>query len=277
MPSWLEDLLGFNPLIQAGCAVWNWAMKIVLMQFSLSPLSIGGGEPWNDVANNIYPSFLAVGSTLVCIWCMVAFCRESVDIRQAFTQEKAIFIFIKVVVTNFIMVSALSWLPSFYEMATGLTPVDMEAVEFDATEIGMDSGGILALTQLTTWLLSLVFLIAAAVCGFTIIFTVYRRVIDLLLLIPMAPIALSSAAGGMEISRSAGAWTRTFLSTNFQIVVMGLALRIGTRVIGNGTILTEQVSIDFAFIHIFEMVFCMVLLVGLVKGAEGLLKRAFAL
>ena len=277
MPSWLEDLLGFNPLIQVGCAVWNWCMKIVLMQFTMSPLSIAGGEPWKDVAENIYPTFLAAGSTLVCIWCMVAFCRESVDIRQAFTQEKAVFIFVKVIIANFAMVSALSWLPSIYAMASGLTPADMDTVEFDATEIGMDSGGIFALTQLTTWLLSLVFLVAAAVCGFTIIFAVYRRVIDLLLLIPMAPLALSSAAGGMGISRSAEAWVRTFLSTNFQIVVMGLALRIGSKVIGNGTILTEQVSIEFSFIHIFEMVFCMVLLVGLVKGAEGLLKRAFAL
>ena len=132
---------------------------------------------------------------------------------------------------------------TFFQMASGLTLADFQAVEFDATEIGLDSGGILALTQLTTWILSLVFLIAAAVCGLTIIFTVYRRVIDLILLVPMAPIALSFAAGGNGVSRSASAWLRTFMATNFQIAVMGLALRVGCKVIGNGTILTEQVSI----------------------------------
>ena len=277
MPSWMEDLLGFNPLLKAGCAVWNWCMKLVALQFTTSPVSIAGGEPWADMAGNIYPVFLSAGATLVCIWCLVAFCRESVDLRQAFTSEKGIYILIKVIAANYVMTTALSWFPAFFAMASGLTVADFQAMEFDATEIGLDSGGIFALTQLSTWILSLIFLIAAAVCGFTIIFTVYRRVIDLILLVPMAPIALSSAAGGAGVSRSASAWLRTFLAANFQIVVMGIALRVGCKVIGNGTILTGQVTVEFAFLHIFEMCFCMVLLVGIVKGAEGLLKRAFAL
>lgn len=277
MPSWMEELLGFNPLLQIGCAIWNWCMKLVFLQFATSPMEIAGGAPWSDMVTNVYPVFLSAGATLACIWSLVAFCRESVDLRQAFTSEKGVYILIKVIAVNFIIVSALSWFPVFFEMASGLTAADFEAVEFDATEICMDSGGIFALTQLTTWILSLVFMIAATVCGFTLIFTVYRRVIDLILLVPMAPIALSSAAGGQSISRSAGAWFRTFLATNFQIAVMGLALRIGCRVIGNGTILTGQVDLVFSFVHIFEMCFCMVLLVGIVKGSEGILKRAFAL
>ena len=27
MPSWMEDLLGFNLLIRAGCSVWHWCMR----------------------------------------------------------------------------------------------------------------------------------------------------------------------------------------------------------------------------------------------------------
>lgn len=277
MPSWLEDLLGFNPLIHLGCAIWNWCMKLVAIQFQMNPTSIAEGAPWADIVNEIYPICLSTGATLVGIFGMIAFCRESVDLRQAFTGEKGIYIFVKLLASNYLLVSALAWLPAFFEMASGLTVADFEAMEFDATEIGNDSGGIFALTELSTWLFSLIFAIAAAVCGFVIIATIYRRVFDLLMLIPMAPIALSTISGGSGVSRSAGAWFRTFLATNFQIVVMGLALRIGCKVIGNGTILTSQAEIDFNFIHIFEMVFCMVLLVGFVKGSEALLRRAFAL
>lgn len=57
---------------------------------------------------------LSAGATLVCIWCMVAFCRESVDLRQAFTSEKGIYILIKVIAANFIMTSALAWMPTFF-------------------------------------------------------------------------------------------------------------------------------------------------------------------
>lgn len=276
MPAWLEELLGVNPLIKAGCAVWNWCMRLVSMQFGMSPATISGGEPWAEVVNHIYPVFLAVGATLVDIWCMVAYCRESVDLRQTFTSEKGIYILIKVIAANFVMTSALSWFPAFYSMASGLSVTDFHAMEMNATEIGSESGGF-GLLSLTLWILSLLFLLTSAVCGLTIVFVVYRRVIDLLILVPLAPIALSSAAGGPGISRSAGAWFRTFLATNFQIVFMGLALRIGCKVIGNGTILTNAVESGFEFAHIFEMCFCMVLLVGLVKGSEGLLKRALAL
>ena len=44
MPSWMEDLLGFNPLIKAGCSVWNWCMKIVALQFLTSPTEIARGR-----------------------------------------------------------------------------------------------------------------------------------------------------------------------------------------------------------------------------------------
>ena len=44
MPSWMEDLLGFNPLIKAGCSVWNWCMKIVALQFLTSPTEIARGD-----------------------------------------------------------------------------------------------------------------------------------------------------------------------------------------------------------------------------------------
>lgn len=124
MPSWMEDLLGFNPLLKAGCAVWNWCMKLVALQFTTSPVSIAGGEPWADMAGNIYPVFLSAGATLVCIWCLVAFCRESVDLRQAFTSEKGIYILIKVIAANYVMTTALSWFPAFFEMASGLTVAD---------------------------------------------------------------------------------------------------------------------------------------------------------
>ena len=52
MPSWMEDLLGFNPLIKAGCSVWNWCMKIVALQFLTSPTEIARGEPWADMTAN---------------------------------------------------------------------------------------------------------------------------------------------------------------------------------------------------------------------------------
>ena len=63
-----KDLLGFNPLIKAGCSVWNWCMKIVALQFLTSPTEIARGEPWADMTANIYPVFLSAGATLVCIW-----------------------------------------------------------------------------------------------------------------------------------------------------------------------------------------------------------------
>lgn len=278
MPAWMEELLGCNPLIRAGCGIWNWCMKLVVMQFNMTPVSISGGEPWADMAENIYPAFLSCGALLITIFGILAFCRESVDLRQAFTSEKGVFLLIKVIAANYAMTEALSWFPEFFKMASGLTPTELEAIQFNAAEIGEGTGG-WNLALLSTWFFALIFLIAAAICGLMIVFTVYRRVIDLLILVPLAPIALSTAAGGPGISRSAGAWLRTFLATNFQIVAMGIALRIGCKVIGNGTILTGSLEPEtgLEFVHLFEMVFCMVLLVAMVKGAEGLLKRAFAL
>lgn len=276
MPDWFADLITWNPLIQLGCAIWNWSMKLVAALFVLQPTTIGEGEPWAELTVNIYPVFLSVGVSLLAIFFLIGFCRESADLRQSLTFEKSAMLFLRFVAASFVVTSIMTWIPQLFSMAANLSIADFAATEFDPVELGAQAGGIFKLGDISIWFLSLIFLLAAAICGLLIVLTIYRRYLNLMLIVVMAPPALATAAGGPGLSRSAGAWVRTFLGTCFEIVVISIALKIGCSLIGNGRILTQIVDLDSPEAAIFEMIFSMVLLVGAVQGAEALLRRAFA-
>ena len=161
MPDWFADLITWNPLIQLGCAVWNWSMKLVAALFVLQPTTIGEGEPWAELTVNIYPVFLSVGVSLLAIFFLIGFCRESADLRQSLTFEKSAMLFLRFVAASFVVTSIMTWIPQLFSMAANLSIADFAATEFDPVELGAQAGGIFKLGDISIWFLSLIFLLAA--------------------------------------------------------------------------------------------------------------------
>ena len=125
----------------------------------------------------------------------------------------------------------------------------------------------------------LVYLIAALVSGFMILFAVYKRFLNLYLLTLFAPVALASMSGDRGIGQTASAWVKSFLGSVFEIVVIALALSVSHWMIAGGLIVFTALEGTIAewTVSVLEGLMTMTITAGTVKGAEGLLRRSFGL
>ena len=189
------------------------------------------------------------------------------------TKEEAM---IKVVVANVLYLNILNIMTTIFSISSAMAK---EVFTIDAPDLkveDMDIG-----SALFYQLFGLLFILAAIVCSFLMLWTVYSRYIKLYLLMILAPFAMSALVGGQEIERSFYAWMRTFLLNAFEIVVIALTMVISFKLIGAGISLFDGKNIATSMVDGFwdalNSLFTMILVTAAVKGSNAFLSKAMGL
>ena len=130
-------------------------------------------------------------------------------------------------------------------------------------------------------LFGILYILAAIVCSFMILLTVYSRYIRLYLLVVSAPFAIPSILGGEESRRTFISWVKTFILNTFEIVMIALVMVISFKLISGGISLYEQSNIAVqavnGFFDALNGLFTMVLMTASVKGVNSFMTKAFGL
>lgn len=275
MPSWLNEFL-LGPNFQIGKAIWEGCMSVVQALLGLTPMQVSNGSAWDQVVSNIYPVFLSIGISLMNAFFMMGFFKETADLQHNVTMEKIVMLFIRIIIADFLVANAVNLIRELFLMAGGISWA--AGMSFDLPSIPTPDTISMGAIMLY-WTFGLFFVIAAIVCGFVIIFTIYKRFLNLFLLVVFAPIALSTFAGDRGLSQSGTAWVKSFLGSCFEIVVISLALVIAGSMLTGGDIVFTFLEGGAAdkFMQPIEALLTMVITTGAVKGAEGLFRKSFGL
>ena len=131
-------------------------------------------------------------------------------------------------------------------------------------------------TILLYWVLGLFYCLAAMVGGFVILCTVYKRYINLFVLVIFCPVAIAWLPGDVHTTL---AWVKSFLGSVFEIVVIAWVLALVSLMLNNGAIVFSSLEGTPAepFVAMLEGLLMMLISSGCVKGAESLLRRSFHL
>lgn len=227
MPEWLFDFLS-GPTIKIAAAIWNSSMKLIIKLVCSTPQKFSTGT-WAFVKENLYPWAEGIGLSALNLFFMIAFLKAVSNLHQNITLEMVIEAMIKVVVANVLYLNILNIMTTIFSISSAMAK---EVFTIDAPDLkveDMDIG-----SALFYQLFGLLFILAAIVCSFLMLWTVYSRYIKLYLLMILAPFAMSALVGGQEIERSFYAWMRTFLLNAFEIVVIALTMVISFKLIGAG-------------------------------------------
>ena len=220
MPEWLFDFLS-GPTIKIAAAIWNSSMKLIIKLVCSTPQKFSTGT-WAFVKENLYPWAEGIGLSALNLFFMIAFLKAVSNLHQNITLEMVIEAMIKVVVANVLYLNILNIMTTIFSISSAMAK---EVFTIDAPDLkveDMDIG-----SALFYQLFGLLFILAAIVCSFLMLWTVYSRYIKLYLLMILAPFAMSALVGGQEIERSFYAWMRTFLLNAFEIVVIALTIKKG--------------------------------------------------
>lgn len=266
-------------LVNIGCNIWNSCADVALYILGRTPSGLKP-EAWQFVTGSIYPIFLAIGTALMSLFFIIGFLRSSIDIRHTLTLENTLMLFVRLVIANAFMVSILTWLPMMFNWAANLVgaiagtsgsrvaalgTLSADTILGEATVTGL--GGIPSL------IISLFFLVLVTVSGFLIVLTVFKRIFNLYLIIPLAPLAFSTIAGGQGITNTAYAYIKTFLTICFECVLIAIVLAIGGYFIGAGGMFNGQYA-DGPTAALVEACISVTMVSAAVRGADTFIRRA---
>lgn len=273
MKDWILSLL-MGPWYSTGNGIWNIIMAITGGVMTTTPQGFSK-EAWNYVSDTLYPWSLGIGVALLNIFFLIGFFREASNLKENITWELLCMYVIKMVLANGLMRSGMKIIQDFFVMASKLAgQIYMADIPPFITE-DLDLGA-----YFFFFFFGLIYILVAVICGFLILFTVYGRYLKLYVLTAMAPIALSTMAGGRGMEQSAYAWMKSFLTGVFEIVVIAMIMTISGKMISSldfGSAGSGVLSFGDGFLQVLQNLFTMVIMTGAVKGADSLLRRTFAL
>ena len=223
----------------------------------------------------VVPYFFVIGSSLLLIFLSIGFLKEITDFRKSITIELLVTYGIKLIIAEFLLTNAIPLIKLFFRMASQLSYSTIS--DNSLTIVTPADPQIGEMLTYLAW--GLVFMIVALISSFMILFAVYKRFLNLYLVILFCPIALSSMSGDRGISQTAVAWIKSFLGATFEVVVIALALLIADWMLTGGLVVFSSLEGTVAewTVSVLEGMMTMAITAGTVKGAEGLLRRSFAL
>ena len=137
--------------------------------------------------------------------------------------------------------------------------------------------GVGFLASIPLWLVTLLGCLLITVLAFLMILTVYARFFKLYLYAALSPVALASFAGE-GTSQMGRAFLKSYVGVCLEGAVIVLACIVysafassGTTALGGGSAVTQVWS------YLGEVIFNMLVLVGLVKGADRVVREMFGL
>lgn len=273
MPEWLKDMLTGTDLFEAAAQLWNSCTNITYSLLGVSPTGGQFNNIWNTISN-LYDFFLIVGTSLMVLFFAIGFCRDNLNIRESLNMEQTVKMFFRLILTSAVITGGMPLMQSFFKSAValvGLTQKMEMSVNVDSlTEAFSD-------LYLVGFLVALIFWLFCAACGIILITSVTSRFMKLYMIVPIAPVALSSFAGGGALNHTAAAWIKTFFAYTFEIVIIGIVLMISGAFISSSVFFETGEGFAGGCLALMDIVLKITVVVASVKGAEATLQKALGL
>lgn len=275
--NWIVDNLN-NAL-----ATWNGKLTEIWSLVSQSPETFKGGAIWGTIVN-IHQALQAVGYGLLILFFAMGVFKSAASFREFRRPEQALRLFIRFLMTKVAISSGMEIMNTIFTICGGVVSTianNMGALTTTAatlpTEIVDAVEAVTFLESIPLWLVSFLGSLFITVLSFIMILTVYGRFFKLYLFTALAPIPLATF-GGEGTSQSGKTFIKSYVGVCMEGAVIVLACLIYSAYLSSGTTglpNTGTTAVTMVWAYLGETVFNMLILVGLVKGADHVVKEIF--
>ena len=263
---------------------WNDKLAEVWALLTVSPETFKGGEIWT-VIEGVNGAMQGIGYALLVLFFAINIFKSSVSFRDFKRPEYALRQFIYFALAKTAITYGMELIMKIFAICNGI-------VAMAASGIGGPSGTSVALPReiaqgienagfLDTILLfavALIGMLLITVLSYVIILTVYGRFFKLYMYAALSPVAFASFAGE-GTTRYGKAFLRSYIGVCLEGVVIVLACLIFSAFAGSGApaVDPDAAVITQVWSYLGEVIFNMLVLVGIVKGADHIAKEMFGL
>ena len=270
--------------LQSAFNTWNGKLAEIWSLVTTTPEAFRGGAIWGTIVN-INDGLKAVGYGLLVLFFAMSIFQSAASFRDLQRPEFALKHFIRFVAAKVAVGCAMDVMTTVFAICGGVVQSVMghvggmagasvtvpEEIVTAIEEVGF-------LASIPLWLVSLLGSLFITVMSFILILTVYGRFFKLYMYTALAPLPLASFAG--EGTSFAGkAFIKSYIGVCMEGAVIVLACLIFSAFMSSGTpvVDTSLSAVTMSWQYIGETIFNMLVLVGLVKGAERIVKEMFGL
>lgn len=270
--------------LQSAFETWNGKLTEIWGLVTTTPQDFRGGGIWTTIVT-INDGLNGVGYGLLVLFFAMGIFQSAASFRDLQRPEFALKHFIRFVAAKVAVGSAMEIMTVIFSICGGVVQSVMTSIG------GMTAAGVTMpqemvdtiesvgfLESIPLWLVTVLGSLFITVLSFILIMTVYGRFFRLYFYTALAPLPLSSFAG--EGTSFAGkAFIKSYIGVCMEGAVIVLACLIFSAFMSGNTPVpdTSLSAVTMSWQYVAETLFNMMVLVGLVKGAERIVREMFGL
>lgn len=271
-----------KPFYWMATEAWDFIVNHAFKLLCKNPAKGQYRDIWATLTN-LYDTLDILAASLLALFFLYGFLRDSVDIRQDLTFETSIKLFIRLIVASNIMEmgcralkKVLTWGKLLTEAICGsVNTATMMGEHWNGDDLyGMVHKSVSIAFPET--ILGLIFLLFTLVCSIVIFITVMNRLLRIWIITPFFGLAVSTIAGGGQLAQTGYAYIKAYLGYIGSALLIAVAIRIGGASIGliDYSVGTDEFS---GWLMLCLMMVKMTALTSAVKMVDATVQKAFNL
>ena len=269
--------------LENALGTWNTKMAEVWSLLTMSPQSFKGGGIWHVILQ-INGAVKGIGLALLVLFFLVGVVKTSGNLTEIKRPEHALKLFIRFAIAKGVVTYGLDLMLALFDIAQGAMTTIMRASGVgSATKTTLPDSMVKAIEDcgffesIQLWAVTLIGSLFITVLSFIIILTVYGRFFRLYMYTAIAPIPLSTFAG--QPTQNIGvSFLKSYAGVCLEGAIIVLACIIFSKFASSPPVVDKDVAAaTMVWKYVGELVFNMLVLVGMVKMSDHIVKEMLSL
>ena len=263
---------------------WNDKLSEIWGLLTQSPATFKGGTIWSLILS-INNALVGIGYGLLVLFFAMSIFQSAASFRDFQRPEFVLRHLIRFILAKTAVGRCMEIMTAIFDICGGIVQTAMSglggSISTAATlpsEIvdAIESAGLLE--SIPLWLVSLLGSLFITVMSFILLLTVYGRFFRLYMFTALAPLPLSSFAGEGS-SASGKAFIKSYIGVCMEGAIIVIACLIYSAFLSSSAPAVDASlpAVTMAWEYIGQLIFNMLILTGLVRGASRIVKEMFGL
>lgn len=271
-------------ILESALADWNGKLTEIWTLLTQTPQNFKGGDVWTVIVG-IHNALVGVGYGLLVLFFAMGIFQSAASFQDFQRPEFALRHFIRFILAKLAVGSCMEIMTAIFSVCGGIIATVMSgmggSVSTAATlpgEIVTAIEGLGLLESIPLWLVSLLGSLFITVMSFILLLTVYGRFFRLYMFTALAPLPLATFAGE-GTAASGKAFLKSYIGVCMEGAVIVLACLIYSAFLSSSTPAADATlpAVTMVWQYIGQLIFNMLILTGLVRGADRIVKEMLGL
>ena len=268
--------------LQNALDTWNGKLAEIYTLVTQNPAEFRGGAIWNVIVN-INGALQAIGFALLVLFFVIGVMKTMGNFSEIKRPEQVFKLFIRFAIAKGIITYGMELMLAIFKITQGIATTILAKSSFQASSMTLPQEIINAINNtgffdsIPLWAVTLIGGLFILVCSFVLILTVYGRFFKIYMYTAISPIPLSSFAG--EPTQNIGkSFLKSYVGVCLEGAIIILACVIFSAFVSTPPVADTSLEVTaMVWKYIGEVIFNMLVLVGIIKASDRIAKEMMGL